>query len=259
MDVGAQELLYVVAPMITSFGVLLFGTSFNVVFMATLLILGNLAFAWHPIARSQSAEQSTGTRSAPLRIATFRRLVVLQFLIGIPMGTLAIILTTFGEYHGSDLAAGILLGVNGVGALVGTIWIGKRPFRTPLASALRWTAICFGMSFLGVAFLDLPFPLFTAAAFVAGIGFPMALTQVFHMVAQSVPVGSLNEANAWVVSAVGVGIAEGTWLSGMIIGTLGSVNGAMLTVGLAAAAAVLGGLSAPRGTRESMPEPSVKG
>lgn len=248
MDLAAQEFLYILGPVITAFAIMVLGASQNLMLMIVLTLVGSFAFAQHPLA-SYIPAPTEEARVSPLKTRMLQILIVFQLYIGIPVGTVPVIASSYSELHGAAIYSGILLGVNGIGGFIGTIWIGRRPFKAPLEISLRWTAVGFGIAFLSLLALGAPFWVYCLASALAGAGFPMALTQVFMLVQKRVPENALNEANAWVVGAVGVGIAAGTWLCGVFIDALGINAGVMTTVLVSAACAALGGLLLLAGQR----------
>lgn len=230
LDVAAQQFLFVLAPMINAVTLSVIGPSNNILLMAALTTIGSIAFSMSPVMRRVAAGHATQAAVSPLSYPVLRRIIGTQFLFGLPVGALPVLVNTFGELKESAILPGVLLGINGVGGFLGTIWMSRWKFERPITVTLRWTIICFGASFVLLVSVQVSEIYYAVAVFLAGIGFPMALAQIFHLIERSVPREVLNEANAWAVSGVGTGIAMGTWGCGLALGVAGPVAGSVMTV-----------------------------
>jgi ABC-type proline/glycine betaine transport system permease subunit len=65
---------------------------------------------------------------------------------------------------------------------------------------------------------DVPPAVWLALAVLAGFMLPPSLAQIFESVSHTAERESLTEANAWVVSAMSVGVAAGTLGGGLVAG-----------------------------------------
>ena len=219
LDAGAQELIFIVGPLLTVLGISAFGATGNVLFAAALGLGGTVAFALNRVSRTVGASAiSDLPRQSPLRGARFRRLVAFTFGIGVPVGVLTISVTVFGERHGIDGFAGWALAANAFGALVGATALALRPLKRAPQRMLAGCGLLLAVFYLPLALADLPPAAWLVLAVVAGVMLPPSLAQVFESVARVADSTSLTEANAWVVSAMSVGVAAGTLGGGLVAG-----------------------------------------
>jgi predicted MFS family arabinose efflux permease len=219
LDAGAQELIFIVGPLLTVLGISAFGATGNVLFAAALGLGGTVAFALNRVSRTVGASaMSDSPRQSPLRSARFRRLLAFTFGIGVPVGVLTISVTVFGERHGIDGFAGWALAANAFGALLGATALALRPLKRAPQRMLAGCGLLLAVFYLPLALADLPPAAWLVLAVVAGIMLPPSLAQVFESVAHVADSTSLTEANAWVVSAMSVGVAAGTLGGGLVAG-----------------------------------------
>ena len=219
LDAGAQELIFIVGPLLTVLGISAFGATGNVLFAATLGLGGTVAFALNRVSRTVGASaMSDSPRQSPQRSARFRRLVAFTFGIGVPVGVLTISVTVFGERHGIDGFAGWALAANAFGALLGATALALRPLKRAPQRMLAGCGLLLAVFYLPLALADLPPAAWLVLAVVAGVMLPPSLAQVFESVAHVADSTSLTEANAWVVSAMSVGVAAGTLGGGLVAG-----------------------------------------
>ena len=219
LDAGAQELIFIVGPLLTVLGISAFGATGNVLFAAALGLVGTLGFALNRVSRTVGASEiSDVPRQSPIRSARFLRLVGFTFGVGVPIGVLTISVTVFGERHGVEGFAGWALAANAFGALVGATALALRPLKRPAQSVLAVCGLLLAAFYVPLAFSALVPAIWLALAVVAGFMLPPTLAQIFETVSNVVAAGSLTEANAWVVSAMSVGIAAGTLGGGLVAG-----------------------------------------
>ena len=223
LDAGAQELVFIAGPLLTVLGISAFGATGNVLFAAALGLGGTLAFAAHRLSRqARPAERASVRHASPLASGAFRRVVLLQVGVGVPIGILTIAVTSYGETNEVPEFAGLALAANAVGALIGATASALRPARRGPASLLALFGALLGFGYIPLAATALPVPVILVFAVIAGLMLPPVLTQVFDWVHTASNPAALTEANAWVISALNVGIAAGTTGSGFVIGALGA-------------------------------------
>jgi predicted MFS family arabinose efflux permease len=216
LDAGAQEVLFILGPLLTVAGIAAFGATGNVVFAAALGLVGALAFAVNPMSRRTHVDERTDVAHvSPWASGGFRRVAAFAFAAGLPVGVLTIAATTVGEARGIDGFSGWALALNALGALIGATVLALRPLRVDARSAIGLCGLLLVVGYIPLAF-ELPTPLWLLAAVLAGVMFPPTLAQVFEVVGSVATPGALNEANAWTVSAINVGIAAGTLGAGAI-------------------------------------------
>jgi predicted MFS family arabinose efflux permease len=234
LDAGAQEVMFILGPLLTVIGIAAFGATGNVVFAAVIGLVGTVAFAANPVSRSFERPHALAARPlSPIRIPAFRRIVVFGFGVGLPIGVLTITATAFAEAEGIEGLAGWALAGNALGALLGATVLALRPLSIAPSRVIALCGALLAVAYLPLA-LDLPWPVWMGAAVVAGVMLPPTLAQVFERVSEVAAESGLNEANAWIVSALNIGIAAGTVGAGAVIG-----SGLVVAVVIASAVTLL--------------------
>ncbi|KHK97147.1 hypothetical protein LK09_12825 [Microbacterium mangrovi] len=248
VDAAVQELAFVLGPLLTAAGILLFGATGNVLAMAAAGLLGAIAFAAHPrIRRTEPVAPSGETHGSPLVRGSFLRLLVLVVAMAASVGALTITATASAEDRGIPAFSSWAIALNGLGALTGALVTARFPFRVAPERLVRRLGLLLAALYLPTAIAGAPEWLWLVFAAVAGIFLPVLLTQIFALTPALVDVHHGNEANAWVISAFAVGNAGGTIAAGQIIGALGAAAGIPIAVLVCGAVGMLGAAQAGPG------------
>ncbi|MCU1481368.1 MAG: arabinose efflux permease family protein [Subtercola sp.] len=255
LDAGAQEVMFIVGPLLTVLGIAAFGSTGNVVFAGLLGLAGAVAFAVHPVSRSAGApvrhDQAGSGRvraaghPSPLRNAAFRPIVLFTFGVGVPVGALTIVVTVFEDSSFAGFS-GWALAANALGALIGATAIALRPLRTAARRAMPFCGLLLAVFYIPLAFAHMPPAAYLIAAVVSGLFLPPTLTQIFETVEQLSARAGLTEANAWVVSAMTLGIAFGTLAAGAVANAHGEFTIPIVVAGSVIITAGLSALVLPR-------------
>lgn len=248
VDAAVQELAFVIGPLLTAGGILVFGASGNVLAMAAAGLLGAIAFAAHPrIRRTDPIVPHGETHGSPLVRGSFLRLLVLVVAMAASVGALTITATAYAEARGLPAISSWAIALNGLGALTGALLTARFPFRVAPERLVRMLGLLLAALYLPTAFAGAPVWLWLVFATVAGVFLPVLLTQIFALTPALVDVHHGNEANAWVISAFAVGNAGGTILAGQIIGAAGAAAGIPIAVLLCGAIGMSGAAQAGPG------------
>jgi MFS family permease len=216
LDVGVQELVFVVGPLLSVAGVSLIGDGGGVLGCAVFGLAGTLGFIATRTSREWRPTPSTSdTHGSPLRHGVLVRIFLVALATGVPVGALAIVAAAFADRHGSSSITGWALAANAFGALLAGLFGAVRPISSSGARALTAAGLVLAIGYLPLA-LPLPVVLWIPAAAVAGLALPVVLTLVFQRVQLLCPPNLLTEANAWVVTAFGLGAAAAALLAGIV-------------------------------------------
>lgn len=232
LDASAQEIIWVVGPVVTTFVSTQIGTIWGILLAAALMVVGGAWFISSPElgrVRIPRSKRRFGVVLArpPVLLAT----VVGFLLVGACAAIEAGVVAVFG--HGGP-EAGIVLAIFSIGSLAGGLFLGHAPI-SPWSTARRMF-IVFGGTALAAAAMD--FWWLAATLFVAGIGIAPALAVLFAIVSSSVKFSDTAEAYGWVGTGQLIGAALGSALAGFLI----DGNGAQGAFWAAAALAFLGTL-----------------
>lgn len=227
LDASAQEIIWVLGPVITTFISTQVGTDWGILTAVIIMVFGGAWFIASPEVsrvRIPRSKRKLGVvlKRPPVLLAT----VVGFLLIGACAALEAGVVATFGH---DGLDAGIVLGIFSLGSLAGGLALGHIPIG-PWALARRmfivFAGITISMFFSSAVMLSI-------TLFVAGIGIAPALTVLFAMVSASVKFSDTAEAYGWVGTGQLIGAALGSAVAGLLIDQSGAVGAFWAAAGLA--------------------------
>lgn len=218
LDASAQEIIWVVGPVVTTFVSTQVGTVWGILLAAALMVVGGIWFIASPelgrvrIPRSKRAFGKVLTRP-PVLLAT----VVGFLLIGACAAIEAGVVAAFG--HGGA-EAGIVLAIFSIGSLAGGLGFGHAPI-SPWSTARRMFIVFAGTA---LAAFSMDFWWLAVTLFIAGIGIAPALAVLFAIVSASVKFSDTAEAYGWVGTGQLIGAALGSALAGFLIDGYGATG-----------------------------------
>lgn len=215
LDVGAQEIVFVVGPLLATAGVFALGDAGGVLACALFGLAGTLGFALTRTARAWRPAPPSGAHGSPLRHPDLVRVFVVALAAGVPVGALAIVAAAFADQHGSASITGWVLAANAAGALASGLYGAVRPVGGAGPRTLLLAGLALAAGFLPLA-APMPVLAWTLFAAVAGLALPVVLTVVFQRVQVVSPANLRTEANAWVVTAFGLGAAMAALIAGVV-------------------------------------------
>ena len=227
LDASAQEIIWVVGPVITTFVATQVSTQSAIILAGAFLVGGGIWFisspelGWVRIPRSK---RSFGTvlKRPPVLLATITGFLLVGACAAVEAGVVA----TFG--HGGP-EAGLVLAIFSVGSLAGGLALGHVPIG-PWALARRMLIVFVGMA---VAMIWLDFWWLSFALLIAGIGIAPALAVIFAVVSSSVKFSDTAEAYGWVGTGQLIGAAIGSAIAGFLIDSNGAVGAFWAAAGFA--------------------------
>ncbi|MCD2444317.1 MFS transporter [Agromyces sp. SYSU K20354] len=227
LDASAQEIIWVVGPVVTTFVATQIGTLQAILLAAAMMVGGGIWFISSPelgrvrIPRSKRRFGVVLTRPAVM-LAT----IVGFLLIGACAALEAGVVAVFG-HDGAE--AGIVLAIFSVGSLAGGLFLGHVPIG-PWSTARRLLIVFAGMAL--AAFL-MDFWWLSVTLFVAGIGIAPALAVLFAIVSASVKFSDTAEAYGWVGTGQLIGAALGSAVAGFLIDAYSAQGAFWAAAGLA--------------------------
>lgn len=227
LDASAQEIIWIVGPVVTTFVATQISTSLAIVLAGAFLVGGGIWFILSPevgqvrIPRSKRAFGTVLRRPAVL-LSTITGFLLVGACAAVEAGVVAV----FG--HGGP-EAGIVLAIWAIGSIVGGLSLGHVPIG-PWALARRMFIVFVGMA-AAMAFLD--FWWLSFALLIAGIGIAPALAVIFAIVSASVKFSDTAEAYGWVGTGQLIGAALGSAAAGFLIDANGAIGGFMVAAAFA--------------------------
>ena len=200
------------------------------------------------------------SRFGPLRSAALRELLITAALTNVALTATEVALTAYVRHHHALWASGPLLAEVSLGSIVGSLFLGNRSSflgnrslslgnRSSFSGnrslslgnyghRLRWLLAGYACGLAVLTAAGLYAPLLAVAAPLAGLCLGPTLATLFGAAARAAPPGQGTETQAWVNSIMNGGAAGGAALAGFASAR------PVLALGLAAAAAIAGALSA---------------
>ncbi|WP_051223093.1 MFS transporter [Conexibacter woesei] len=243
LDAGAQELIFVVGPLLVALGVALGTPALALDLASAIGLLGTIAFATARPARTwRAAPHGDGGPShwtAAVRAPEVALLLAIGLLAGATTGVVNVTATAFAEHTLGDRdLAGWLLAAWAVGALAGGLTAAARRWRTPPERRLTWLLIGFGIAFVP-ALLARATGTMALALAISGAFLAPTLAAIFVLTGTRARTGAITETFAWLTSSFLVGSAAGAALGGTLTGSGSGVQGFALAGALSLAAAAL--------------------
>ncbi|RMI40275.1 MFS transporter [Actinomadura harenae] len=246
LDAAAQEILFTVGPLLVVAAAAI-STPAALLLTGALGIIGTIVVVTAQPSRRWRGEPRTGDWAGPLRSSGLRVLLASLSMAGIALGVYAVAVVAYAERLHSETASGVLLAAMSAGALTGGLVYGARSWPGELHVRLPWLLVLLAAGYAPLA-LAPGLPLMTVLAFVSGVFLAPVLACSFSLVDRLAPAGTVTEAFAWIVAAIGAGSALGSFVAGY--GEhLAGVSGAFAGAGLGGVLALLACLAGHRTLR----------
>lgn len=226
LDATAQEIIWVVGPVVTTFVSTQVGTIWGILLAVLFMVGGGIWFIASPElgrVRIPRSKRKLGAvlRRPPVLLATG----VGFLLVGACAAVEAAVVATFG--HGGA-EAGIVLAIFSIGSIAGGLGLGHVPIG-PWSTARRMLIVFVGMGLAAIVMAVFTnnevFWWVSGALFIAGIGIAPALAVLFAIVSASVKFSDTAEAYGWVGTGQLIGAALGSAAAGFLIDGSGAVGG----------------------------------
>ncbi|TFD91287.1 MFS transporter [Cryobacterium serini] len=233
LDASAQEIIWVLGPVIATFVALQVSTTAGILLAAFFLVAGGIWFVSLPEVGRVRIPRSRRKLGVVLKKPEVLLSTVVGFtLVAACAAVEAGVVAVFG--HGSA-DAGWVLGIFAIGSLIGGLALGHAPIG-PWALAARMLIVTIG---LALASLWLTFWWLSLALLVAGVGIAPAFAVLFGIVSASVKFSDTAEAYGWVGTGQLIGAALGSAIAGFSIDQSGPVSAIYVAAGFAALGCII--------------------
>jgi MFS family permease len=229
LDAAAQEVIFTVGPLVVVTAAAAF-PGLALLLTGALGIAGTLVVTSSGPSRAWRGEPREADWLGALRSPGLRLLLTTLACVGMALGVLSVAVVAYADDLGRGSASGMLLAANAAGALTGGLVYGARPRHGPAHRRLPLLMAGLAAGYLPLMLAPALVPML-ALAFVGGVFLAPVLACSFSIVDGLAPRGTVTEAFAWVVAAMGGGAALGSAAAG-IAGDLTGVPGAFAGAGL---------------------------
>ncbi|WP_045558372.1 MFS transporter [Streptomyces sp. FxanaA7] len=213
LEATAQEVVFVVGPVITSTLAAFGGPHLALAACGTLVLVGTLAYAAGRDAEAGRVAVAPVRGGAVLRVRGLSRLFTAGALLTCALA--AQVLGVVALVSGSEVStdAGFVLAVGSLGSLVGGLVHGaRRRQKARLRRPLLYVA-----AGLGLLALTPGQTAVTVLLFFWGMTVAPALSSLFERLSATAPTGSAAEAFGWMGSVLAIGNVAGTTLAGLLV------------------------------------------
>ncbi|WP_449277864.1 MFS transporter [Leucobacter sp. GX24907] len=239
LDAAAQEIIWVLGPVIAVFVSAQASTTAALIVAAVFMLGGGIWFVLTPaIGRIRVPRPRRGF-GAVLKRPTVVTGTVASFLFVASFAAIeAGIVAAFGE---GSLVSGLVLAVFAGGSLIGGLLIGTRQMR-PWSMLLRVLVVLLGTALCLVSLN--PWWLSTVL-FIAGLGTAPVFAGVSTLVSATVKFSETAEAYGWIGTGQLVGVAVGSAVAGITIDQLGAHGAVLASTAFLAVTAIYVAASIP--------------
>ncbi|MEV4094800.1 MFS transporter [Streptosporangium saharense] len=234
----ADEVIFVAGPALVTALATMVSPYAGLVVALVSTVIGTIAFAMQR--GTEPPIVTGGERSgSPITIPGVALLSCVFLAVGSVFGSVDLITVAFAEEHGAKAAAGLLLSVIASGSLLSGLWYGARRWKSSLRSRFVTTLGIFALGVSPFALID-HVGVMAPFMFLAGIAVSPTLITGYSLIERLVPARLLTEGMAWLSTAIGFGVALGSWAAGRLTDLYGASNAYVFPLGCALLAVVVG-------------------
>ncbi|MGW3390496.1 MFS transporter [Streptomyces cinereoruber] len=218
LDSSTQQIVYVTGPALAIAIATWISPAAALALAAAATMVGTLAFATTPPARTWRAAPRRRERLGLLRPPAMRPLLLSLVFLGATIGALDVAAIAVAEHHDAPWLAGVLpAAFSTAGLLGGTLFARLQPTTAPRPRHLVLLGAAYAACWLPLL-APLPTPAVLVLALLPGALFVPLLTVASLTVTALAPPGTSTEAVGWLSSAMRLGLAAGTALAGPLGG-----------------------------------------
>lgn len=241
LDAAAQELIWVLGPVVAVLITSQFGTTIGLCTAAAFMVIGGAWFILSPALGTVKLPRARRGFGAVLRRPTVVITTVIGFFFVASFAAIeAGIIAAFtdpseGGAHGSSFESGVVLACFAGGSLVGGLLFGHRQMR-PWSMLLRISIVLTGTL---ACLISQEMWFLCVVLFLGGMGTAPVFAAISSIIGSTVKFSETAEAYGWVGTGQLVGVAIGSALAGMAIDLSGAPGAIMVSGGLLLISAIL--------------------
>ncbi len=232
LDASAQEVIWAIGPVVAVITAVKISPSAALLLSAALMIGGGIWFISTPAVGSVTIPPSRRKLGAVFSRKTVRLSTAVGFLYLISFAAFeAGVVSIYGH---EGLQAGLVLGINAFGSLLGGIIVGHRALNR-WSLPLRMTIVFLGTT---ACLISLETWWLCVFAFLGGLGAAPTFAALSSLISSTVKFSETAEAFGWSTTGQLVGAAVGSALAGVFIDSSGA-RGAFIVASIAVLAAIV--------------------
>ncbi|MDR1807910.1 MAG: MFS transporter [Propionibacteriaceae bacterium] len=222
-----DDVAYIVAPTFATVSATLAWPRLGVqpaagVILLLVLLVGSGSFFLAQ--RASEPPVADRRRGSAIRYPGVAVVAVVFIGVGLQFGANNITMVAMCEHLGRKAWAGPIMAAGSLASMLGALWYGARPWRSPL-----WQRFVIGLLFVaGTALLFLvAFEYWSLAvvSFLSGFAISPSFVNGNSLIERLVPSENLTEGLTWIGTALGIGMAAGAGLAGRMVDAHGAHSG----------------------------------
>lgn len=227
---AADELVYIAGASVSvGLAVSLFPEA-GMLISTFFLALGTAAFVLQRSTEPAVRPVEAGVaQTSAIRLRSVQIITLALIFVGSMFATAEVTTVAMTKELGQPGAASFVIGVYAIGSFVVGLILGALKLRTPLHRQLLIAVSVLAVTALPLLIAD-TIPLLALAVFVSGIAISPTFITAFGLIERRVPESMLTEGITWVMTGIGIGMALGAFLAGLVVDMFGAQNGFWLSV-----------------------------
>ncbi|UED83137.1 MFS transporter [Streptomyces profundus] len=217
LDAVAQELMFAGGPLLVMLVVAAWSEAAALLVINVVGLLGAASVVVSAPSRSWRGAEREAHWLGALRSGGLLAVLGCFLCVGMALGAISVAAVAYADARGAELVASYLLSALGVGALVGGLVYGARPWAGAPEPRLLGLVAALAAGYVPLVVVPASVPLMTLLAGVSGLFLAPALACSFVVIDRHAPRGTVTEAFSWLVTTFGLGTALGTALVGPVI------------------------------------------
>ncbi|KQV39684.1 MFS transporter [Rhizobium sp. Root73] len=236
---AADELVYIAGASVSvGLAVSLFPEA-GMLISTFFLALGTTAFVLQRSTEPAVRPVETGVaQTSAIRLRSVQIITLALIFVGSMFATAEVTTVAMTRELGQPGAASFVIGVYAIGSFVVGLILGALKLRTPLHRQLLIAVSVLAVTALPLLIAD-TIPLLALAVFVSGIAISPTFITAFGLIERRVPESMLTEGITWVMTGIGIGMALGAFLAGLVVDMFGAQNGFWLSVAAGVAVVII--------------------
>lgn len=186
-------------------------------------LVGGVGFA-RQRATDPTRQVVQGRRASAVRTPVVHVVVLVNFTVGIALGSIDVAVVAFTSTAGVRWASGLVLALFAAGSAIGGLTFGAVPWRIDPLWRFAGTGTLLGLLFLPLVFAS-SVGWLVPLGFLSGLGISPVIVASNTLVERGVRRDRLTEALTWLTTGLLVGVAAGSWLTGRVVDVTDGFHG----------------------------------
>lgn len=216
-----DECLFVLGPTVVTTLATVWHPVAGLAVAAACGLIGTLVLATQRRTEPPAHPRTEDAERAPMPWRIVAPMAMVCASLGVIFGAAELTTVAFAEDHGAKAWAGPLLGVWALGSLLAGLVAGAIVWRSGPERRVRWGVLLLGATMLPLTVVDSMW-LMAFFLLIGGLAIAPTLIAALALTASAVPNSRLTEGMAVLHTAMGVGVAPGATLAGLVVDQYGS-------------------------------------